>query len=719
MSARLPLLAPLAAVVLSTYAKYTPRFLAKGKIYRAIARLCDGCVVTSRYGVRMHVNYRDRTNQYAILGNYDAVAAEVGALEPGMCFFDIGANAGLFALLASSRVGPEGLVIAFEPCPEQYALLVKNLEANGCTNVLPMMLAVADVTGHLAFACDNHGHSGRNRIPRPEDQHRTIRVAGVNLSEDFAALGKLVGDRRMMVKIDVEGYEHRVLKSIVSVLRGPSTQRVIVEIDDHALRHYGSSREDINRLMAELGFAPQIAAPAERHFDQVFVRWAAGAPAGIGARGHARDARRPARTEARRAAWPVPGSKRAQPRPHMRTVGRVAAAALVAFVAAGGFVALVDPYGVTGLVKVSRINLEKTQRMDGGGRVERSLRLWLADHETLILGGARARVGLDPAGPMLAELKAYNAAMPAATMNEIYALGRFALAHERAKRVILALSFSMFEADRTTSGDFEGSGLDGHWMPTVYARSLLTPSAVFDALHTVYDNLQGRQAWDRADGFHRMPVGPDYDYRKAFRDILAEEYLVRPWHYADFDYDPGRIRLLADLLRRFAAADVETHLFVSPVHARQLEAIAATGLYHVYERWLRDLTTAVAEANASIATDQPITLWDFSGYNSVTTEDVPDPGDLERWMTWYWDSAHYTSWAGDLVLARMLGTKGAAIVPPADFGVRLDRTTIDAALAAKRVARTVYASRHPEEVNDVGVLVRTAAHTLESSTPRR
>ena len=84
-------------------------------------------------------------------------------------------------------------------------------------------------------------------------------------------------------------------------------------------------------------------------------------------------------------------------------------------------------------------------------------------------------------------------------------------------------------------------------------------------------------------------------------------------------------------------------------------------------------------------------------------------------MTWYWDSAHYTSWAGELVLARMLGTKGGAIVPPADFGVRLDRTTIDAALAAKRAARTVYASRHPEEVDDVGILVRTAAHTLEAS----
>jgi hypothetical protein len=55
-------------------------------------------------------------------------------------------------------------------------------------------------------------------------------------------------------------------------------------------------------------------------------------------------------------------------------------------------------------------------------------------------------------------------------------------------------------------------------------------------------------------------------------------------------------------------------------------------------------------------------------------------------------------------------------VPPADFGVRLDRTTIDAALAAKRVARTIYASRHPEEVNDVGDLVRTAARTLGSST---
>ena len=130
------------------------------------------------------------------------------------------------------------------------------------------------------------------------------------------------------------------------------------------------------------------------------------------------------------------------------------------------------------------------------------------------------------------------------------------------------------------------------------------------------------------------------------------------------------------------------------------------GLYPVYERWLSDLAAAVDSANASPEVRRPVRLWDFSGYNSITTEDVPDHGDGTVRMDWYWDSAHYTPAAGELVLARMIGD---VVSVPRDFGERLNTKTIPNLFAQEQRLRTRYSTLHPEEIADVKHLVRATA----------
>jgi predicted RNA methylase len=71
------------------------------------------------------------------LGSYEsekqAVVAE--ALGPGMVFYDLGANAGFYTLLAARAVLPGGEVIAFEPLPENISYLRRHVERNGFRNV--------------------------------------------------------------------------------------------------------------------------------------------------------------------------------------------------------------------------------------------------------------------------------------------------------------------------------------------------------------------------------------------------------------------------------------------------------------------------------------------------------------------------------------------------------------------------------------------------------
>ena len=53
-----------------------------------------------------------------------------GLLRPADVFVDVGANWGYFSLAAAHSVGPRGRVVAFEPEPRLYRMLVTNIAAN-------------------------------------------------------------------------------------------------------------------------------------------------------------------------------------------------------------------------------------------------------------------------------------------------------------------------------------------------------------------------------------------------------------------------------------------------------------------------------------------------------------------------------------------------------------------------------------------------------------
>ncbi|TPJ47142.1 MULTISPECIES: sugar transferase [unclassified Mesorhizobium] len=380
-----------------------------------------------------------------------------------------------------------------------------------------------------------------------------------------------------------------------------------------------------------------------------------------------------------------------------RLAARVAAIGILLELGTAAFVFVVDPYGINHHLEIPDFNAEKTHRLSIGTTAERSLRLWLTDYDTLILGGSRARVGLDPAGPSLARLKAYNAAVPHASMVELYDIGMFALAHGAPRRMIVNLDFSMFEADRTETQDFPESGFAGVPMPIVYARSLFSPESFIDALRTVHANSIGFRETDKEDGFHQIMLAHNYSYRQV-SDQRLNRLMAEFSSPGSFDYDITRIGLLHDLLDRLTAAGVDVTLFISPIHARQMEALRAMGLLPVYDRWRVDLTYTVSQVNASKTATSEVKLWDFSGYNSVTMEDIPDPGDRHQTMRWYWSSARYTPALGELMLDRMLGQ---AYSGPSDFGISLTGSNLRSILDQQRKRRTIYVVLHPEEINRI------------------
>jgi hypothetical protein len=154
---------------------------------------------------------------------------------------------------------------------------------------------------------------------------------------------------------------------------------------------------------------------------------------------------------------------------------------------------------------------------------------------------------------------------------------------------------------------------------------------------------------------------------------------------------------LAAFCRRGAAV----RLYVNPTHAVLQAAVFQARHWEALEQWQRAVTDAVDRLRRSGC---DIRLYDFSGFNSVTDEPLPQASGLAE-MDYYWEPSHYRVRVGRMILAAMFGGDP---VPPADFGIELRRPMLARYQAVQRAAREEYRHAHPVEA----ALARAAADEL-------
>jgi len=83
-------------------------------------------------------------------------------------------------------------------------------------------------------------------------------------------------------------------------------------------------------------------------------------------------------------------------------------------------------------------------------------------------------------------------------------------------------------------------------------------------------------------------------------------------------------------------------------------------------------------------------------------------------MKYYWDSSHFKSGVGDLVLERVFATGPVADAVPPDFGVLLDADTLEAALSSQRARQ---ASHRDSAADDLAALRRLVESAQRAELP--
>jgi FkbM family methyltransferase len=162
---------------------------------------------------------------------------------------DLGANEGFYSIRMKLR-NPELRIIAVEPLPANYQLLLENIRNNSFTGITAINQAITDINGTIELETYPHvGTMASRNINTMEqfwmkpDQVETIEVASQTLKRLFETCDIDTVD---LLKMDVEGSELDILSGSLHILE--KVRKIVIEWHSEELR------QRCTQLLQDLGF---------------------------------------------------------------------------------------------------------------------------------------------------------------------------------------------------------------------------------------------------------------------------------------------------------------------------------------------------------------------------------------------------------------------------------------------------------------------------------
>jgi FkbM family methyltransferase len=184
-------------------------------------------------------------------------------LEKDACIIDIGANIGIFTLFAKLK-NPQAVVHAFEPIPETYAVLKRNVELHRLAGVQAHPFAIgARPAAQRTFTY--YPNMAGNSTATPAIKKNQVDALRQGLGKELTeflfrpetrtasvqTLSGFLRDQGILsvdfLKIDTEGDELEVLRGI-EAKDYPAIRKLTIET------HSRSLARDVSELLVKMGF---------------------------------------------------------------------------------------------------------------------------------------------------------------------------------------------------------------------------------------------------------------------------------------------------------------------------------------------------------------------------------------------------------------------------------------------------------------------------------
>jgi len=189
-------------------------------------------------------------------------------VRPGDFCVDVGASIGYFTCLFSQLVGPDGVVLAFEPNERSFGYLVENIAARGLKNVSAHRLALwkEDLEAMRLHSVDRLGYTSVLK-------YHTTTYTEVVKARTLDSILLDLGFQPNFIKIDCEMAEHEILEGASAVLTA-GVDCVVLEFNYYLMAQCGLSDKIIREFMHDLGydmFLVSVFGPEKAYMDPMMI----------------------------------------------------------------------------------------------------------------------------------------------------------------------------------------------------------------------------------------------------------------------------------------------------------------------------------------------------------------------------------------------------------------------------------------------------------------
>ncbi len=320
--------------------------------------------------------------------------------------------------------------------------------------------------------------------------------------------------------------------------------------------------------------------------------------------------------------------------------------------------------------------------------------------EVVFLGSSRTEIGLPTTGAPFSGKRVFNLAISGASLGDSVNMLKHTAFFQRPEIVVWGLDYGWQFREKTGNTDFTNELVaQGSFYPIRRAflniKRSISMAMTGDTLNILLGKSEqscqsllaynGHKSWQCLEVIMQNEGGT----KKAFEEVLKKKDPLGSPENVN-----AAIQLLDRTIDDYCQNGTVFRLYIQPIHALAELSYWAT-LEEDVDRWKRALVEVV-DARRQGGCD--IRLFDFSGFNRITTEEIPQKTGKDT-MQNFWEQSHYRSEVGLQILEELLDT--GKKTAENTFGVELRSDTIMQHLRNFRYARRQYIIDHPEETANI------------------
>ncbi len=242
----------------------TKLFIAKGiyrsiRLIRSVIGLDSHAVVCKRFGIHWKLDLSEGIDLSIFLfGRFESSTSKVISelITQGSTVIDIGANIGAHALPMAKRVGKTGKVHAIEPTDWAFEKMTQNLSLNPDLDGILITHKAFLGDGRATTAPSQTHSSWKLDAELKHGIHGGVLQDSANARcftlDEWAITNGI--ERIDLIKLDVDGYEAKVLKGALETIRR-FRPKILIELTLYNLEEYGNSLGELIGILKDSGYS--------------------------------------------------------------------------------------------------------------------------------------------------------------------------------------------------------------------------------------------------------------------------------------------------------------------------------------------------------------------------------------------------------------------------------------------------------------------------------